>query len=103
LVLVAARRARPRVDGGDAEGDGLGAVGGLLVHLGELEFGGGLGDTQTLDVAEPAVFFGLGDAIFEVFDDLMQAVDLCGVGAKQGTSHAVKASSVTTWGKSSHC
>jgi hypothetical protein len=44
---------------GHAESD-LGAAGGDLVHLGELDSGAGEADLESLGFAEPVVLFGLG-------------------------------------------
>ncbi|APS23365.1 hypothetical protein TK78_34015 [Streptomyces sp. Tue 6075] len=52
-------------DGGHAEVD-------LSGHAGELVFGRGDGDFQPFDLAEPAAFVGLGQAVAEVDDDLVE-------------------------------
>ena len=60
-------------EAGDAELDGLGAVGADLVHLGEFGVGAGEADLQALGLAVPAVGFGFGDAGDEVVADLFQS------------------------------
>ena len=49
------------------------------VDLGELVFRAGEADLETLDLAEPAFAFGLGDAVVQVDPDLLEAVPLGGV------------------------
>jgi hypothetical protein len=60
-------------EGGDAELDGVVAVGGDLVHLGEFGAGSGEADSESFGFTEPAVGLGLGDAGDEVVADLDQA------------------------------
>src|SRR6187455_129927 len=57
---------------GDAELDGLGAVGADLVHLGEFGVRAGEADLEALGLAVPAVGFGFGDAGEQVVADLFQ-------------------------------
>src|SRR6266516_6023518 len=71
-----------------AQGAGGAAAGGALVHLGELVPGAGEADLQALGFAEPAGFFGFGDAGGEVAADLHQAGTLGGVGAEQRAAQA---------------
>src|SRR6266536_3272424 len=58
------------------------------VELGELVVGAGEADLQSLDLAEPAFAFGLGDAGDEVVADLHQPVALGRVGPQQRASDA---------------
>ena len=51
-------------EAGDAELNGLGAVGADLVHLGEFGVRAGEADLEALALAIPAVGFSLGDAEF---------------------------------------
>jgi hypothetical protein len=68
-------------ESGDAELDGVVALGGDLVHLGELGFGAGEADFEAFGFTEPAVGFGFGDAGDEVLADLGQPGPGGGVGA----------------------
>ena len=52
---------------------------GDAVDLGELVLGAGEADLQALDLAEPALPFGLGDPVVQVVQDLFQAGPLGGV------------------------
>jgi hypothetical protein len=42
------------------------------VDLGELVLGAGEADPEALDLAEPALAFGLGDAVVQVVPDLLK-------------------------------
>ena len=52
-----------------------------LVELGELASGGGEADLQALDLTEPSLAAGFGDAAEEVVADLGEAAALVRVGA----------------------
>jgi len=52
-----------------------------LVELGELASGGGEADLQALDLTEPSVAAGFGDAAEEVVADLGEPAALVRVGA----------------------
>jgi len=70
-----------RPDGaGHAELDGRGS-GGEFVELGELAARGGEADLQALDLTEPSLAAGFGDAADEVVADLGEAATLVRVGA----------------------
>ena len=71
--MVRARAAGSVGEGGDAELDGVIAVGGDLVHLREFGAGAGEADFQSFGLAEPAVGLGFGDPGDEVVADLDQA------------------------------
>jgi hypothetical protein len=64
---------------GHAEVDGLVAALPGRVDLGELVLGAGEADLQALDLAEPALAFGLGDAVVQVVPDLLEPGPLGGV------------------------
>lgn len=68
------------VGAGHAELDG-GGSGGEFVELGELAARGGEADLQALDLTEPSLAAGFGDAGDEVVADLGEAATLVRVGA----------------------
>ena len=68
------------VGAGHAELDGRGS-GGEFVELGELAARGGEADLQALDLTEPSLAAGFGDAADEVVADLGEAATLVRVGA----------------------
>jgi hypothetical protein len=59
--------------------DGLVAALQGRVDLGELVLGAGEADLEALDLAEPALASGLGDAVVQVVPDLLETVPLGGV------------------------
>ena len=59
-----------------------------LIHLCEFHFGAVEGDAQAFGIADPAVLFGFGDAFSEVVDDVLEPVDLGGVGTEKGAAEA---------------
>jgi hypothetical protein len=71
---------------GHAELDGRGS-GGEFVELGELAARGGEADLQALDLTEPSLAAGFGDAAGEVVADLGEAAALGRVGAQQGAAN----------------
>jgi hypothetical protein len=58
-------------------------VGGEVVELGEFLAGAGEADLQPVDLAEPALLAGFGDAGVQVVADLDQSRALCGVRPQQ--------------------
>ncbi|MGW2124213.1 hypothetical protein [Streptomyces sp. NPDC001758] len=68
-------------DGGHAEVD-------LAGHAGELVLGRGDGDLQPFDLAEPAALVGLGQAVAEVGDDLVEPTLLGRVGLQERAPQA---------------
>jgi hypothetical protein len=65
-----------------------GARPGGALHLLELLPGGGQADLQSVDLAQPALAFGLGDAGDQVVADLDQTVTLGGIGSKERAAQA---------------
>ncbi len=59
-----------------------------LGHLAELVFSAGKADLQALDLPDPALVVRLGDALLKVQSDLLEPVDLGGVGPEQGAADA---------------
>jgi len=59
-----------------------------LVELREFLAGAGEADLQAVDLAEPALLAGFGDAGVQVVADLDQPWALCGVGAQQRAAQA---------------
>jgi len=56
------------------------------VDLGELVLGAGEADLEALDLAEPALAFGLGDAVVQVDSDLLEPSALGGVRPQERAS-----------------
>jgi len=56
--------------------------------LGEFLAGAGEADLEAVDLAEPALLAGFGDAGVQVVADLDQPWALCGVGAQQRAAQA---------------
>jgi hypothetical protein len=70
-------------EGGDAQVDRRVAPGGDLTHLSEFVLGPGEADFQAFGLAEPAVGFGLGDAVQQIVADLGQPAAFGRVGPEQ--------------------
>jgi dTMP kinase len=78
---------------GDITKDGQTKVDGCgppcpLVQLGEFLFSSGEADLEALDFAEPALSFGLGDAIAKIVADLDDSLTLCGIRPQKTASQA---------------
>jgi hypothetical protein len=65
-----------------------GVPGGHVAHRGEFLLGGGEARLDRRDLAEPALFLGLLEAVDQVGADLLQPGHLLGVGPQDGAADA---------------